>query len=130
MKVTFSISHTPPDRRVITRSFSRSERARLVKVNMSVEYSVSKDGVSSTYVHDGALVQRLKQDGTDTAHRPSDEYRGIEYLTEEEYDRLAASLVREAHDYMRSPAVVDAIGDALLRAKARNTFYEPEGANA
>lgn len=127
MQVTFSIGFTPPDRRIVERSFHRDPNARLVSVSIEVSYTDKNHrDEENVHVASSARVQRLKQDGTDSAHPVSGESSGEDFLTDEEYETLAASLVREAHDYLRDPRIVNLIEHGLAKrgASRRNKIVE------
>ena len=130
MNVNFSATHIfPPggDKRMVSQwgnFFTKEDpNKRAVKAIVTARYSTSEEYAQ---VDIKGWCQRIKKDGTDSTHAPSDVWDASQWLTEAEYLLMADKIVAEARKNLVKTEIIEAIVTALADKIIKCTYGQEE----
>jgi hypothetical protein len=124
-KVTLYTRYEIPDRRMIQRyggMFGDEANDRAVHVDVTAEWWSDDKGPS---VSVKGWCQRVKKDGSDSAHAKSDVYDAASWLTQADWKTITLRLMVDIATLTPPQDVLVAFEEALNKAEAKCTWRTP-----
>lgn len=125
-KITLYTTYDIPELRMVRRFngfYTKDVPQRAVKVHPKVEWWSDGDGVS---VSVKGWCQRVKKDGSDTAHAPSDVWDASSWLTPQDWKTITLRLMVDIAALTPPQEVLVAFEEALDAYEAKCTYGQEE----